>query len=339
MRKFAPEYLCSSDEVYIIAEIGRNHNGDMSLARKMIDIAVDCGVNAVKFQSFTAQGFLVKKYFSPDGSFKGTDEVAINRDQHFELKDYTVSKGIDFLSTPEDLDMVDLLEKLEVKAYKTASMDLTYHDLIEKIGALNKPIILATGMSTLEEIVQGVECATQFHDKVIILHCTSMYPTPTGNVNLLTIPYLKDIFKLPVGFSDHTIGIESALGAVTLGAVVVEKHFTLDKTLPGPDHQASADPEELGAIVKGIRILEKNLGEKGKYFQSGENILRNRMRRSIVAAKDISEGEIIDQNKIVMKSAFNHGIPNNMKKFILNKKAKISIKEDELITFDKVDFS
>lgn len=298
----------------IIAEAGVNHNGSIKLAKKLIDVAKDCGADAVKFQTFTAEKLVrfnaEKANYQKETS--GEDETQFNMIKkleldvktHKELINYCSKKGIIFLSSPFDLDSVDLLAKLGLEIIKIPSGEIVNLPYLEKIGKLKKRIILSTGMADLGEIKNALDVLISSgteKDDITVLHCNTEYPTPYEDVNLNAMATIKKAFGVKVGYSDHTLGIEVPIAAVALGAEVIEKHFTLDKNMKGPDHKASLEPSELKAMVNGIRKIEKALGDGIKKPSKSEQKNINVVRKSIVAIKPIKKGEIFSEENIGVK--------------------------------------
>jgi N-acetylneuraminate synthase len=288
------------NRVYIIAEIGVNHNGSIDTAKKLVDEAVEAGVDAVKFQTFKTEKLISTKntqkapYQSREESetqFEMLKKLELSYENFAELKEYCNKKNVDILSTPYDEESVALLEKLQFDQYKVASADLVNKPLIDSIIQTKKPIIFSTGMATLGEIERTVNYVKGKTDVPFsLLHCTTSYPTDHNDVNMRFMQLLRDNFKVEVGYSDHTIGIEIPLMAVSLGAKLIEKHFTLDRKMPGPDHFASVEPEELKQIVNGIRNIEKAFGDGTKIITEEEKTNKKHMRRSIHLNKDLSKG-------------------------------------------------
>ena len=259
---------------YIIAEIGANHNGDMDLAKKMIDSAIMCGCDAVKFQSWDNRSLISKTGYKQNTVFTDSkkkhfgsleqmvDKYYLRKEQHFELKNYCISKGIDFCSTPFSKEEVDLLNELDVEFFKVASMDINNYPLLRYLAKFDKPILLSTGMANLGEIEKAVKIIEEEgNSKIIILHCVAIYPPEDKDLNLKNISMLQKTFGYPVGFSDHTIGFAAPLASVALGACIIEKHFTTDKDLPGWDHEISANPEEMKIIVENSKMIRDSLGQ------------------------------------------------------------------------------
>lgn len=327
----------------IIAEVGVNHNGSIKIAKKLIEAAKDCGADAVKFQTFTAEKLVrfnaEKADYQKETS--GEDETQFNMIKkleldvaaHKELIDYCTKKKILFLSSPFDLDSVDLLIKLGLEIIKIPSGEIVNLPYLEKIGKLKKSIILSTGMADLGEIKNALDVltssGTQKND-ITVLHCNSEYPTPYEDVNLNAMSALKKEFGVKIGYSDHTLGIEVPIAAVALGAEVIEKHFTLDKNMKGPDHKASLEPSELKAMVNGIRNIEKALGDGIKKPSKSEQKNMDIVRKSIVAIKSIKKGEIFSEKNIGTKRP-GTGISSIKWYEVIGKTAKKDFEIDEWI--------
>jgi N,N'-diacetyllegionaminate synthase len=327
----------------IIAEAGVNHNGSVKLAKKMINEAVNAGVDYIKFQTFKAEKLVsihAKKADyqkettnSEDSQFDMIKKLELDINTHKELIRYCDVKGIKFISTPFDLDSVDLLYDLGVELYKIGSGELTNYPYLKKIALKGLPVILSTGMSNLSEVEQALQVLLDNglkRENITLLHANTEYPTPIKDVNLKAMLTLKEAFKINVGYSDHTQGIEVSIAAVAMGASVIEKHFTLDKTMEGPDHKASLEPHELKAMVKSIRNIEEALGSGIKQPSSSEkkNILI--ARKSIVAARNILKGEILSNENITSKRPGN-GISPMRWNEVLGRVATRNYKPDELI--------
>ena len=298
----------------IIAEAGVNHNGSIKIAKKLIDAAKDCGADAVKFQTFTAEKLVrfnaEKANYQKEAS--GRDETQFNMIKkleldvktHKELINYCTKIGIIFLSSPFDLDSIDLLTKLGLEIIKIPSGEIINLPYLEKVGKLKKRIIISTGMADLGEIKNALDvliCSGTEKDDITVLHCNTEYPTPYEDVNLNAIATIKKACGVKIGYSDHTLGIEVPIAAVALGAEVIEKHFTLDKNMKGPDHKASLEPNELMAMVTGIRNIEKALGNGIKKPSKSEKKNIDIVRKSIVAIKPIKKGEIFSEENIGVK--------------------------------------
>lgn len=305
------------NHIYIIAEIGCNHCGNYDLAHKMVTTAKECGVDAVKFQTFKAEDLISR--FAPKANYQiqttGSDEnqlemtrkLELPQEQYIKLRDYALSLGLDVFSTPFDMGSVDFLERQGQNVWKIPSGEITNLPLLERIAQIqidHKKIILSTGMSTIEEIKQAVDVICQYDtpENLIILHCNTEYPTPDKDVNLNAIDTLhKEFPRIKIGFSDHSVGYIAAVGAAMKDIVLVEKHFTLDKDFPGPDHKASATPEELKALCLNIRRIEVMAGNGGKIVTESESQNINIARKSIVASKAIKKGETLTIDNITCK--------------------------------------
>lgn len=330
---------------FIIAEAGVNHNGDINIAKKLVDVACAAGVDAIKFQTFKAENLVTKnapkaKYQEQStGSGNQYDmlkKLELSYDDHIILQKYCKEKGLTFISTPFDFESVDLLEKLNVPLYKISSGDLTNIPLLKYIARLNKPMIISTGMANLGEVEEAIEAIGEVgNNKISLLHCTSNYPTNYNDVNLNAMITLENAFKLPIGYSDHTIGIEVPVAAVAMGAKIIEKHFTIDKFMEGPDHEASVDPEELRRMVKSIRNIESSLGNGIKTCNESEKNTKEIARKSIVASVNIKKGETISYNNITFKRPSN-GISPRLTDEIIGKVAVEDINVDSFITFSNI---
>ena len=334
---------------YIIAEIGANHNGDMNLAKKMIDSAIKCGCDAVKFQSWSNKSLVSntgykentvftdskKKHF---GSLKEMiDKYYLRKEQHFELKNYCTSKEVDFCSTPFSLEEIDLLNELNVEFFKVASMDINNYSLIKYLAQFNKPILLSTGMASLGEIEKAVRTIEKEGNfKIVILHCVAIYPPENKDLNLNNITMLQNTFGYPVGFSDHSLGFAAPLASVALGACVIEKHFTTDKDLPGWDHEISANPDEMKNIVDGSRTICESLGNFQRIISKAEEEKKKVFRRSVISNKDLKSGDIIGEEDISFKRP-GTGITIDELNIVLGRRLKKNIDKDELIKIEDLD--
>ena len=335
-----------TSKVFIIAEAGVNHNGDIRLAYKLVDAAKEAGADAVKFQTFKAENVVSKitekaEYQrettnSEESQYEMIKKLELSFEDFVKIKDYCDKKGITFLSTPFDYESVDFLESL-VPLYKVGSGEITNLPFLEYIAKKGKPIILSTGMSTLGEVEEAVKTITKVDSSLplVLLHCVSNYPAKYEDVNLKAMLTLKEAFELPVGYSDHTLGIEIAIAAVALGAKVIEKHFTLDRGLPGPDHKASLEPDELKKMVKAIRNVEKALGSGVKRPTQSELKVMKVARRSLVATRDIRAGEVVKESDILIKRP-GTGILPKFKEIIIGMKLTRDVKKDT--PFDWEDF-
>ena len=331
------------EKIFIIAEAGVNHNGNILLAKKMIDIAANAGADAVKFQTFITE-YNISKYApkaeyqlkttnSSESQFEMIKKLELDVGAHRELNLYCQNKNILFLSTPFDYDSVDLLNSLRMEIFKIASSEITNLPLLRYIGRLKKRIILSTGMADLEEIEDALgileEEGTNL-ENVTILHCNSEYPTPVEDVNLKAMATIKETFNTKIGYSDHTVGIEIPIAAAAMGATVIEKHFTLDKNMEGPDQKASLEPNELKKMVKAIRNIEVALGDGIKKPNKTEEKNKPVMRKSIVAKKDILKGELFTERNLAVKRP-GSGINPMLWDEIIGNEAKKDYKMDELI--------
>lgn len=300
--------------IFIIAEAGVNHNGSMIIAKKLIDAAVTSGADAVKFQTFTAVQLATKTAQKATYQINNTDEnesqfgmlkkLELGIESHKELIAYCKEKNIMFLSSPFDMSSIDLLDELGLEIFKIPSGEINNLPYLRKVGALNKKIILSTGMSNLIEIGEALDTLINSGTKkgdITVLHANTMYPTPFHDVNLNAMLTIADKFNVNYGYSDHTEGIEVDIAAAALGASVIEKHFTLDKDMKGPDHKASLNPQELMQMVGGIRNIEKALGKGVKEASESEKPNIKVARKSIVASKEIKKGDVFTEENITIK--------------------------------------
>lgn len=327
----------------IIAEAGVNHNGNYEMALRMVDEAKRAGADYVKFQ--TAKPELVISTFAPKAEYQkettgdGESQLEMCKAIHLPLTDYKPLKdycdkvGIGFMSTPFDLVSIDVLEPLDMDYYKIPSGEITNLPYLRKIAAKGRPVIMSTGMSELPEIeaaIKVLEDGGLKREQIILLHCNTQYPTPMADVNLRAMLDIRDSLHVRVGYSDHTQGIEVPIAAVAMGAEVIEKHFTLDKTLPGPDHKASLEPQELKAMVDAIRNIEQALGDGHKHVSDSERPNIIVARKSIVAARDIKKGEILTDDNITVKRPGN-GVSPMLWDEVIDTPAKRDFAYDELI--------
>lgn len=329
------------NRVFVIAEAGINHNGSIELAKKMIDAACEACADAVKFQTFNTEGLVTRNAKKAEYQVGNTRErgsqyemlkrLELKRDEFKQLANYAREKNIIFLSSPFDKDCVDLLDEIGVRTFKIPSGEITNYPLIQYIARKGKPIILSTGMSNLKEITKALNLIRKEGVKdITLLHCVSDYPAKTEDINLKVIETLRGVFGLPVGLSDHTQGIVIPIAAVALGACVIEKHFTLDRKLPGPDHKASLEPPELKEMIKAIREIEKALGNGVKRPTKNEEKIKKLARRSIVARVDIFKGSRITSDMLSIKRP-GTGIGPRFLNSVIGKKTKHKIKKDTLL--------
>ncbi len=331
------------NKVFIIAEAGVNHNGSVELAKKLIDAAVISGADAVKFQTFKAEKLVSKNAGKAEyqkqttnkteSQFDMIKKLELDLDTHKELISYCKTKNIMFLSTPFDHDSIDLLNNLGIEIFKIPSGEITNLPYLRHIGKLNKKIILSTGMTDIGEIEDALDVLIEAGTKkenITVLHANTMYPTPMEDVNLKAMVTIGNTFDIAFGYSDHTLGIEVDIAAVAMGACCIEKHFTLDCTMEGPDHKASLEPDELKDMVKAIRNIELALGSSVKKPSKSEIPNMQIARKSIVAKSDIKKGDILSEENITIKRPGN-GINPMRWDEIVGSVALKDYKEDELI--------
>jgi len=331
-------------KVFIIAEAGVNHNGSIELAKQLIDVASQSGADAVKFQTFKAKNLVSKNAQKAeyqkqnmndkdDSQFNMLKKLELDINTHKELISYCKTKNIIFLSTPFDHDSIKLLNNLGLEIFKIPSGEITNLPYLRDIGKLNKKVILSTGMARLGEIEDALDVLLEAgtkKDNITVLHANTMYPTPMEDVNLKAMVTIGNSFDVAYGYSDHTLGIEVDIAAVAMGANIIEKHFTLDKTMQGPDHKASLEPDELKAMVSAIRNIELALGSSIKKPSFSEIPNMQIARKSIVAKTDIKKGEIFGIDNITTKRPAN-GINPMLWDKIIGTVAQKDYKEDELI--------
>ena len=329
--------------VLIIAEAGVNHNGDLSLGEKLIEVAADCGADFVKFQTFTAENLVtpntkVAEYQMNNSEKDNTQlnllkKLELSRDQHIKLKQKSADLNINFMSTAFDVESSDFLKELGQEVFKIPSGEITNLPLLRHIGKYQKEVILSSGASNMSEINAALEVLTSagtLLNQITVLHCTSAYPANFNEVNLLAMGKIATEFGVKVGYSDHTLGIEIAIAAVALGATIIEKHFTLSRNMEGPDHKSSLEPDELNQMIKSIRNVEKAFGDGIKKATLGELQNVNLIRRSIVAKKSINKGELFNEDNLTSKRPASGISPMNWES-ILGKIAKRNYFVDEMI--------
>ncbi|EGB5535750.1 N-acetylneuraminate synthase [Campylobacter upsaliensis] len=328
-------------KVLIIAEAGVNHNGDINLAKKLIEQAAKAGADVVKFQTFKANScvsvsakkakYQLETTAKEESQLEMIKKLELSYESHFELMKHCKKHGIAFLSTPFDLESVEFLRGLDLPYFKIPSGEITNFPYLKAVAKCKKKVLLSTGMANLGEIEAALTILRKNGTRnITLLHCNTEYPTPFEDVNLNALKTLKEAFKLEVGYSDHTEGIVASLGAVALGAVVIEKHFTLDKTMEGPDHRASLEFEELRALCKGIRELEKALGSGIKKASKSEAKNKIIARKSLVAKREIQKGEKFSIENLTTKRP-GSGISAMRYEEYLGKRALKTYKKDELI--------
>jgi len=333
-----------TSKVFIVAEAGVNHNGRFDFACQLIDAAQNAGVDAIKFQTFKAEKFISRFANKVEYQKKSTDsnnsqldmvrKLELSFEDFVELKKYCNKKGIMFLSTPFDRESIDFLYNL-IDIYKIPSGEIINHPYLKHVASKNKPIIMSTGMANLGEVENAINTIMTINSdaKISLLHCTTNYPAAYEEVNLKAMQTLLAAFKLPVGYSDHTLGMEVPIAAVAMGAKIIEKHFTLDKKLPGPDHKASLEPNELKEMVKAIRNIEKALGDGIKKPTKNEFEIMKVVRRSLIATRDIRVGEVIKESDITIKRP-GTGILPKFKEIVIGMKLINDINQDEPLIWD-----
>lgn len=329
------------NKVFIIAEAGVNHNGDIEIAKKLVDVAVLAGADAVKFQTFRAENLVCKSVPKAEYQMETTEKTESQFDMlkkleltpamHKQLMDYCQSRQIMFLSTPFDIESMDYLVQCGINIIKIPSGEITNYPYLEKAGKTGKKVILSSGMSSLVEIEEAVAVLRDNGaEDITVLHCNTEYPTPYHDVNLRAMLQIQKELGVPVGYSDHTAGIEVPIAATALGAVVIEKHFTLDRNMSGPDHKASLEPNELKEMVRAIRNIELSLGNGQKLPSDSEKRNINIVRKSIVAKNDIAKGELLTEENLTTKRPGNGLSPMKWRE-VLGTEAVRDFKRDELI--------
>jgi len=334
------------EPVYVIAEAGSNHNRDLDLAKQLIDAAVEAGADAVKFQTYSGNRIYSRRT-PPISSLQAVsdrpaaelmEEISLPRDWQPLLAAYAQEHEIDFFSTPFDHDAVDELDAIGVPAIKIASFEIGDLPLIRRAAATKRPLIISTGMATLGEIEEAIEAAAQAGaDRLALLQCTSMYPAPARLINLGAMATMRRAFQVPVGFSDHTTGTAVAIAAAALGAAIIEKHFTLDRSLPGPDHAFSLEPDELRELVQGVREAQAALGDGRKSGPTPEERedLYVVARRSLVAARSLPAGTTLERDMLTTKRPGLGIAPRELER-VLGRRLKVALDEDDILKWDMV---
>lgn len=331
-----------SNSCYVIAEAGLNHNGSVEIAKKMIDVAAIAGADCVKFQKRTVSKLAVKETMdAKDDRFPEfgktyreiREHLEFSFEEYQEIKNYTESKGLDFMCTAFDTDAVDFLEKLGTKNYKLASHSLTNHELLDYLARLKRNTILSTGMCDIEEIDKAVSIFKKYNAPLVLLHCVSSYPTPLADCNLSMMNTLRERYQVPVGYSGHEIGYLPSVLAVGMGAEYIERHYTLDKGMVGFDHKMSLSSDEFISMVRDIRLVPKIHGNGEKKISETEWITRRKYHVSMVSVSDIPEGTILTEAMITWRNP-GTGIPTKMAHTVLGKKTSRKINADELISLD-----
>jgi N-acetylneuraminate synthase/N,N'-diacetyllegionaminate synthase len=331
---------------FIIAEAGVNHGGDLALAHRLVDAAATAGVDAVKFQTFTAERLAIQAAPKAAYQLHTTDagesqldmlrQLELGREAHGELMAHCRRRGVLFMSSPFDEDSADFLDALGVIVFKVPSGELTNLSLLAHMARKGKPLIVSTGMSRLDEVERAVQAIRGVGNRqLVLLHCVSNYPAEPADVNLRAMQTMRASFGVPIGYSDHTNGTEVALAAVALGACVLEKHFTLDRDLPGPDQRASLEPEELAALVRGVRLVESALGHGRKEPAPSEAQTAAAVRKSVVAARDIPGGSLLTEDCLTVKRP-GTGLAPQTRSQLIGRVAKQNIPAGSLMSWDLV---
>lgn len=339
-----------SDRTIIIAEAGVNHNGSMEMAKAMVDVAADAGVDYIKFQTFKSELLVTSQAQQADYQKRQAKEednsqlsmlrkLELSEENHYELIDYCNERGVKFLSTAFDFKSLEFLSSLNLDFWKIPSGEITNYPYLKKIAQTHLPVVMSTGMCTNEDIERAlnviVNNGVSIKD-IILLHCNTQYPTPFSDVNLRAMAEMSERFGVKVGYSDHTEGIDVPIAAVALGACVIEKHFTLDRTLPGPDHRASLEPHELKRMVEAIRNVETALGRANKQVTSSESVNIIAARKSIVASTKIQQGELFTEDNLTVKRPGN-GLSPMLWDEVIGKTAYRDFNVDELIELKNQD--
>ena len=329
---------------FVIAEAGVNHGGDMEVAKKLIDLAVEAEADAVKFQTFKAEHLILSDiqkapYQKNSTNAKETQfdmlkRLEVSREQNLELKQYCIDKDIIFLTTPFDEESLEEIDDLDLPAYKVASTDTTNLPFLKKIAKKGKPIFLSTGMSYLSEVRSALETIYEYNKDVVLLQCTANYPIQDNEANLAVINTYRDNFDILLGYSDHSVGVGAAPFAIPMGVKVVEKHFTLDKTNKGPDHAASLSPEELIDFVKTIRIVDKYMGDPVKQPTQSEYGTRKSLQKCLVASRNIAKEEVFTEDNIVAKRTGGIGISPIDYKSVVGLKSSQKYIKNEVINIE-----
>jgi len=339
--------VVSAKSVFVIAEAGVNHNGDIAMARQLCAAAKIAGADAVKFQTFRAEDLVIRgaptaKYqvrqTGDQDQFLMLERLELSEAQHHEIKNYCDAIGIEFFSTPFSVDAIDMLVKLGVKRLKLSSGELTHRTLVEHAAATQLPLLISTGMGNMDEVLEAVDWVrtTRGHlREVAVLHCTSAYPAPDVTLNLTAMCSMARDLKVDVGYSDHSLGIEASLAAVALGAVILEKHITLDRDLSGPDHSASLEPGEFTRMVQGIRRVSAMLGDGVKTPLPEELDTAQVARRSVVAAADIAAGEVITAHKLMCRRPATGISPRDLQR-VIGRSASVRIAAGTVLRWDQI---
>lgn len=340
----AEHIIGSGYPCFIIAEAGVNHNGSLEMARQLVDVAVRAGANAVKFQTFKAERLATPDAPKAEYQVQATDaaesqyemlrQLELSPQAHHELMNYCRKKGILFMSTPFDEENADFLDDLGIAAFKVPSGEITNLPFIAHVARKGKPLIVSTGMAYLSEVEAAVRTIEEVGNRdFILLHCVSNYPADPADANLRAMQTMEMAFGAPVGYSDHTLGIEASLAAVALGACILEKHFTLDRNLSGPDHRASVEPDELATLVQGIRNVEAALGHGRKEPAASEANTAAVARKSLVAARDIPTGTKLTGELMAIKRP-GTGLPPAMRPYLVGRTVRVDVQGGALLTLE-----
>ncbi|NBC17810.1 MAG: polysaccharide biosynthesis protein [Bacteroidetes bacterium] len=331
---FGTRTVGSGHPPYVIAEIGSNHNGDMDLCRRLIDAAAEAGADCVKFQSWTMTSMVSETaYRNSDTLREEMEAYLFTPEQHRQAAAHCRERGITFASTPFSPGEADLLEQLDVPFFKIASMDVNNLRLLRYVARKGRPMIVSTGMATLGEVEQAVRAIRdEGNQDLVLLHCVSLYPVEPPQVHLRNMETLRTAFDVPVGFSDHSLGTALPLAAIALGACVIEKHFTLDKDLPGWDHAISADPSEMRTIVEDGREVFEALGHTERVLSDEEQAKRNVMRRSLVTRRPLAAGRVLSEDDLVAKRP-GTGVPPDQVDQVLGRQLRTDKKADEVLSW------
>lgn len=340
--KIGGRLVGSGEPPYIIAEVGSNHNGSMDLCRQLIDAAAEAGADAVKFQSWTEFSLIAEEEYARNTQYSDKKRhfgslrqmvkaYQFTTEQHQAAQAHCKSRGIAFCSTPFSNEEADLLEALEAPFFKIASMDIVHVPLLRHVARKRKPVIISTGMATLAEIEQAVQIVrSEGNDQILLLHCVSIYPPDHGMIHLRNMASLQQVLGVPVGFSDHTLGTAIPLAAIALGACVIEKHFTLNKEMPGWDHAISADPSELRVIVRDGKNIFHALGSAARMISDAEMDKRKQFRRSVVARRALEKGYVLAAEDLDAKRP-GTGISPSELPYVLGRKLACPVGKDHLI--------
>jgi N,N'-diacetyllegionaminate synthase len=340
--KFGNVEIGPGQSPYVIAEVGSNHNGDIELCRRTIDAAAAAGAHAVKFQSWTDKTLIAEEeylrntvYSDKKKHFGSLREMVtayqLTAEQHYEARDRCLARNVAFCSTPFSTEEVDLLEELNVPFFKIASMDIVHLPLLKYVARKKRPVMISTGMATMSEIEQAVETVRgEGNDQIVLLHCISIYPPEYDTINLRNMAALQQVFDVPVGFSDHSLGTAIPLAAIALGACVIEKHFTLDQDMAGWDHAISANPEQMRTIVDEGKNIFTALGEGVRTVSPAEMEKRKKFRRSLVARRGLKQGSVITEAELEAKRPGTGISPDEMK-YVIGRRLTSDIAADQVL--------